>query len=197
MTAEDYSKDYRYILSISRTSVDMIMPLGETCDSLYVNGLHLLWPEWTNQTDDRITYHFEGGALFSDNTGKSDYLFTKNGKTYSGSILDPQAPSINIAQLDLNNDYSFSWTASPKPKHYLLNINFLDDTPDIFVQLSGNKRSYNVDKTPWIGQEYYLFNLWMSSINYRLHGKDLIVMKGSGNVGHWVKSFTDDEGLSR
>lgn len=160
---------------------------GDTPDSLTINDrtFNELWPSFN--TEEYVYYEIPWdwayNFAYQDTT---DYILNKDGNTYSGRIIRPGAPIMNMPQFDIENDYTFSWTATPQPQYFRLNLYFFDDNPDIYTQLAGNKRYYKVNRSYWAGASWYMFNVVMESINYSTHAKDLLVIQSSGTVGNWV-----------
>ncbi len=189
LTSNDYTDAFTYVLSISINDARLRCPLGELPGILTINGRTFGEEYWwlSSQTAHHVYYEYPniygGESVFRDTT---DYTLTKDGKTYSGRIIQPGAPIMNMPEFELGEDYSFSWTADPQPLYFRLNLYFLDEHPDRIIQLPGRKRSYTVDRSPWVGADWYIFNVVMESITYNAHAKDLLVIQSSGTVGNWV-----------
>lgn len=126
---------------------------------------------------------YGGEYVYRDTT---DYTLIANGESYSGRIIRPGAHIMNMPEFDLGEDYSFNWTADPQPRYFRLNLHLLDDHPDRCIQLPGRKRSYTVNRSPWVGADWYIFSVVMESISYRDHGQGLLVIQSSGLVQNWV-----------
>lgn len=189
ITNSDYLADFRYVLSVDHMGLILRMPKGEAWGTLTINGK--TYEEcWDNfQIEDYIYYTIDNDFVHDTDTFESvtNYTLSKNGKTYSGRIITPGVPMMQLPAFDINEDYRFEWDADPKPMYFLINIYYLDDTPDEYVQLSGHKRSYTVSKTPWVDQNYFAFIVGMSSLNYKVHSNELLVLKSSGRISNWVR----------
>lgn len=190
LTNNYYLATFRYVLSISGNDATLSCPLGEIPGLLTINGRtfgdEYWWP--SSQTAHHVYYEipniYGGEYVYRDTT---DYTLIANGASYSGRIIRPGIPVMNMPEFDLGEDYSFSWTADPQPLYFRLNLYFLDEHPDRCIQLDGRKRSYTVDRAPWVGASWYIFNVLLESINYNDHGKDLLVIQSSGSVQNWVQ----------
>lgn len=186
---DNYSAEFAYQLSISHTSALLRCPRGEYPGILTINGRtfgeEYWWPAF--EIDDYTYYEYPNiyGApgIIRDTT---DYVLTKGDKTFSGRIMRPGVPIVNLPDLDLDRDYTIRWSADPQPMYFILKVNFMDDNPDKYIQLSGKTRSYKVKKSHWAGQDWYMFSVSLNSTSYRAHGKELLVMQSTGWVSNWV-----------
>jgi len=189
LTSDGYSDDFTYKLSISGTNALLRCPLGELPGDLTINGRTYGEQDWWNnfQIDAYVYYQYQNiYGEFTAPKDTTDYVLTKSGVSYSGRIIRPGAPIMSMPDFDPDEDYSFSWTASPRPMFFRLDLYYLGYKPDECIQIEGGKRNYKVTRSHWAGSSYPIFHVVMESISYNTHGKNLLAIQSSGTVGNWV-----------
>lgn len=174
-----FTDDYTGTLQIASNTAYVSLPYTSTLSTLKINGRVLWGPDFVMNAEDCVIYQFDriygtnnGMGVYRDTT---NYVLTLGEKIYSGTLINPSVPHLNLPEFDLGNDYHFTWDVTQSPDNFWLNVGFFGGSPEENVQLSSGKRSYSVNNSHWTGQGYAILRITLRAFNYVRHGHDLIV----------------------
>ncbi len=141
-----FTEDYTNTLQIQAHTAYVSLPYGSTLTSLQINGDVLWGPDFVINGDHSVIYQFDtiysthnGMGVYRDTT---NYVLTLGDAVYSGTLIKPDYPQLQLLALDMQEDYHFTWSTQKSPDNFLLNVGFFGGSPELNVQLSGKKRGY-------------------------------------------------------
>ena len=178
-----FCDDYPYTMQIQSNTAYVSLPYDCTLSSLEINGRVLWGPDFTNNTENSMVYQFN--TIYGTNNGMgvyrdtTNYVLTLGDKIFTGTLINPSVPHLNLPGFDLENDYHFTWDMHRSPDNFWLNVGFFGGSPEQNEQLGRAKRSYSISNMHWAGQSYAILRITLKAFKYVRHGDELIVYSHS------------------
>ncbi len=128
-----------------------------------------------------------------------DITFKLNGTTYNQEMTVPQVPNVQTQDLDLEKDFTVTWSLSEDPDVQVVNFEgesyFWDDEDegfDVYTQVDGDSRSHTFAKSNYSqyvlpGLSWYQYGV--ETINYKSFSKTIIVLSSD----NYIEGFGFDE----
>ncbi len=124
--------------------------------------------------------------LVMDPGTELDIHFNLNGTSYNQVMTLPAKPNVQTQALDLESDFTVNWTLSENAQSQVVDFQcesyFWDDSDDgvwLDAEVSGSTRSYTFSKSnysQYIIPGYSWYEYGVQAINYKLSGKNIIVL---------------------
>lgn len=185
LTATGYSEEFTYVLSVTGTQAMLRKPWGSGQHTLRINGRLFEWPEPING---ELYSYWLYEDIFGQFTAMEDtvnYELVCGTETFSGTLIQPHVPILTFPAFDESRDYRFTWTSEISPRYYVITVMALDDTPDLVVQIPGNRRSFTIDRDFWEGDEDVFLRVKVTPVNYSTHGNEMLAIS-IFNISSWV-----------
>jgi hypothetical protein len=152
-TAAGYSEEFTYVLSVTGTQAMLRKPWGSGQHTLRINGRQFDWPEPINGEPYSYWWYEDIFGQFTAMEDTVNYELVCGTETFGGTLIQPQVPILTFPAFDESQDYRFTWNSEISPRYYVITVMALDDTPDLVVQIPGNRRSFTIDRDFWEGDD--------------------------------------------